>query len=48
MVAVLWLSLVNEEQLLGDQYDIQWLQQYDNEFDDTCISVRILYVERKY
>ncbi len=48
MVAVLWLSLVNEEQLLGDQYDIQWLQQYDNEFDDTCISVRVLYVERKY
>lgn len=48
MVAVLSLSLVNEEQLLGDQYDIQWLQQYDNEFDDTCISVRVLYVERKY
>lgn len=48
MVAVLSLSLVNEEQLLGEQYDIQWLQQYDNEFDDTCISVRVLYVERKY
>lgn len=45
LAAVLPLSLQGIDNLLGDGFRAEWLDTFDNEFDNTAVSVRVLYVE---
>lgn len=46
LTAVLPLSLQHHDQLLGDQFHTEWGETFENEFENTSISVRVLYAER--
>lgn len=46
LAAVLPLSLEHDDNLLGEQFHCQWLETFHNEFENTRISVRVLYAER--
>lgn len=45
LAAVLPLSLQGIDNLLGEGYRAEWMDTFDNEFDNTAVSVRVLYVE---
>lgn len=47
LAAVLPLSLVNLELLPANDFFMQWGEIFHKQFDDTAISVRVLYVERQ-
>ncbi|EFN0054151.1 DUF4942 domain-containing protein [Escherichia coli] len=46
LAAVLPLSLQGIDNLLGEGFRTEWMDTFDNEFDNTAVSVRVLYAER--
>ncbi|MGV7963858.1 hypothetical protein QPK13_23185 [Photorhabdus tasmaniensis] len=46
LAAVLPLSLQGADNLLGEGFRAEWMNTFDNEFENTAVSVRILYAER--
>ncbi|WP_258168946.1 methyltransferase [Enterobacter cloacae] len=46
LAAVLPLSLQGLDNLLGEEFRTEWMDVFENEFENTTVSVRILYAER--
>lgn len=46
LAAILPLSLQGNDDLLGERFRAEWLNTFENEFDNTAVSVCVLYAER--